>query len=101
MAAANHYPAIDILQSVSRLQSQLSSPEQGAHARAVRQALSLYQHAEDLIQLGAYVSGSNPQLDAAIKARPRILEFLRQAPGVKSTRAETLSQLGQIAAALS
>jgi len=100
MAAANHYPAIDILQSVSRLQSQLSSPEQGAHARAVRQALSLYQKAEDLIQLGAYVPGSNPQLDAAIRERPRILEFLRQAPGVESARAETLSQLGQIAAAL-
>jgi flagellum-specific ATP synthase len=100
MAAANHYPAIDILQSVSRLQSQLSSPEQGAHARAVRQALSLYHQAEDLIQLGAYVSGSNPQLDAAIRVRPQILEFLRQAPGAESTRAETLGQLGQIAAAL-
>jgi flagellum-specific ATP synthase len=100
LAAANHYPAIDILQSVSRLQSQLSSPEQSAHARAVRQALSLYQQAEDLIQLGAYVSGSNPQLDAAIRVRPKILDFLRQAPGVESTRAETMSQLAQIAAAL-
>ena len=100
LAAANHYPAIDILQSVSRLESQLSSPAQGAHARAVRQALSLYHQAEDLIQLGAYVSGSNPQLDAAIRARPQILEFLRQAPGVESARAETLGQLGQIAAAL-
>jgi len=100
LASANHYPAIDILQSVSRLQSQLSSPEQGTHARAVRQALSLYHQAEDLIQLGAYVSGSNPQLDAAIRARPQILEFLRQAPGVESTRQETLGQLGQIAAAL-
>jgi len=100
LAAANHYPAIDILQSVSRLQSQLSSPEQSAHARAVRQALSLYQQAEDLIQLGAYVSGSNPQLDAAIRVRPKVLDFLRQAPGVESTRAETMSQLAQIAAAL-
>jgi flagellum-specific ATP synthase len=100
LAAANHYPAIDILQSVSRLQSQLASPEQGAQARAVRQALALYHQAEDLIQLGAYVSGSNPQLDAAIRARPQILEFLRQAAGVQSTREETLRQLGQIAAAL-
>jgi flagellum-specific ATP synthase len=100
LAAANHYPAIDILQSVSRLQSQLSSPEQGAHARAVRQALSQYQQAEDLIQLGAYVSGSNPQLDAAIRVRPQILEFLRQAPGIESARADTMRQLGQIAAAL-
>src|SRR5580700_4472484 len=100
LAAANHYPAIDILQSVSRLQSQLATREQGAHARAVRQAMSLYHQAEDLIQLGAYVAGSNPQLDAAVRMRPQILEFLRQAPGVKSTREETLRQLGQIAAAL-
>ncbi len=100
LAAANHYPAIDILQSVSRLQSQLATPAQGAQARAVRQALSLYRQAEDLIQLGAYVSGANPQLDAAIKARAQILEFLRQAPDVQSARAETMRQLGQVAAAL-
>jgi flagellum-specific ATP synthase len=100
LAAANHYPAIDILQSFSRLQSQLATPAQGAQARAVRQALSLYRQAEDLIQLGAYVSGANPQLDAAIKARAQILEFLRQAPDVQSARAETMRQLGQVAAAL-
>jgi flagellum-specific ATP synthase len=100
LAAASHYPAIDILQSVSRLESQLSSPAQGQHARAVRQALSLYHRAEDLIQLGAYVSGSNPELDSAIRERPQILEFLRQAPGATSTRAETLAHLGRIAAAL-
>ncbi|HTT62630.1 MAG TPA: FliI/YscN family ATPase [Bryobacteraceae bacterium] len=100
LAAANHYPAIDILQSVSRLQSQLTSGEQGAHARAVRQALSVYQQAEDLIQLGAYVSGSNPQLDASIRARPQILQFLQQGLGVESPREETLAQLGQLAALL-
>ena len=66
----------------------------------MRQALSLYQQAEDLIQLGAYVSGSNPLLDAAIRVRPQTLEFLRQAPGVESTRADTMRQLGQLAAAL-
>jgi flagellum-specific ATP synthase len=100
MAAANHYPAIDILQSVSRLQSQLLSSEQGAHARALRQALSLYHQAEDLIQLGAYVSGANPQLDAAIRVRPHILEFLQQASGTESPREETLRQLARIAAEL-
>jgi len=100
LAAAGHYPAIDILQSVSRLESELSSPAQGGHARAVRQALSLYHRAEDLIQLGAYVSGSNPQLDAAIRERSQILEFLRQARGAASQREETLAHLGRIAAAL-
>jgi flagellum-specific ATP synthase len=100
LAAAGHYPAIDVLQSVSRLQSQLAAPGQDAQARAVRQALSLYRQAEDLIQLGAYVSGANPPLDAAIRARPQILEFLRQAQGDQSPRAETLRQLGVMAAAL-
>jgi FliI/YscN family ATPase len=100
LAAANHYPAIDILQSVSRLQSQLASAEHGAGARAVRQALALYHQAEDLIQLGAYVAGSNPPLDAAIRARPQIQEFLRQASDVESTREETLGRLTKITAAL-
>jgi len=100
MAAANHYPAIDILQSVSRLQSQLASPGMAADARGVREALALYRQAEDLIQLGAYVAGSNPKLDAAIQARPRILDFLRQESGVQSSQEDTLHQLGQIAATL-
>ena len=98
LAAANQYPAIDILQSVSRLQSQLSSPEHAKHARAVRGALSAYRQAEDLIQLGAYVAGSNPQLDKAIQARPQILEFLRQDSGAECPRKETLRRLGLIAA---
>jgi flagellum-specific ATP synthase len=100
LAAANQYPAIDILQSVSRLQSQLSSPEHAKHARAVRGALSAYRQAEDLIQLGAYVAGSNPQLDKAIQARPQMLEFLRQDAGAECPREETLRRLGQIASAV-
>jgi flagellum-specific ATP synthase len=100
LAGANHYPAIDILESVSRLQSQLSSNDQKKQAAAVREALSLYRQAEDLIQLGAYVAGSNPKLDAAIHARPKIIEFLRQAAGAKSPRAETLKSLATVAAPL-
>ncbi len=100
LAAANHYPAIDILQSVSRLQSQLSTREQSAQAAAVRRALAAYRQAEDLIQLGAYVSGSNPPLDAAIRVRPQILDFLCQTPDAESPRTETLRQLAVIASAL-
>jgi len=85
---------------VSRLQSQLATPAHASHASAVREALAVYRQAEDLIQLGAYVAGSNPRLDAAIRARPRILQFLRQAANTQSTREETLKQLGEIAAAL-
>ena len=84
----------------SALESQLSSPEQNRQARAVRQALALYHQAEDLIQLGAYVAGSNPPLDAAIRVRPQILDFLQQAADRDSPRGETLRQLAQLAAAL-
>jgi FliI/YscN family ATPase len=78
LGAAGHYPAIDVLNSVSRLQSQISSPEQKLAARAVREAMSTYHQAEDLIQLGGYLAGSNPKLDRSIQVRPEILDFLRQ-----------------------
>jgi FliI/YscN family ATPase len=97
---AGHYPAIDILQSVSRLASRISNPEQLDSARKVREALSVYQQAEDLIQLGAYAAGSNPKLDASIRARASLEEFLRQDARVASPRSETLAQLNALAAML-
>lgn len=68
LAAAGHYPAIDVLNSISRLQAKVSTEEQKLGARKVREALSMYREAEDLINLGAYVSGTNPRLDQCIKA---------------------------------
>src|SRR5271157_3066331 len=78
LAAVGHYPAIDILNSVSRLSSDIATGHQQAGAARLRHALSAYRDAEDLIQLGAYVAGTNPALDASIRIRPEILEFLRQ-----------------------
>lgn len=100
LAAAGHYPAIDVLESVSRLESQLAAGEQARACRKVREALALYRQSEDLIQLGAYVGGSNPQLDAAIRLRPEILSFLRQDAGAKVAREDTLREIGRLAAAL-
>ena len=100
LGAAGHYPAIQVLDSVSRLQSQLATGEQKEHMRKIREALSAYSQAEDLIQLGAYVAGTNPGLDASIKARPRIIDFLRQDASQASSLAETLQQLGSVAAQL-
>lgn len=97
LAATGHYPAIDILNSVSRLSSQLSTPEQAEAARRLREALASYHHSEDLIQLGAYVSGTNPVLDAAIRARPKLLEFLRQDAGHKAPLAETMGTMEALA----
>jgi flagellum-specific ATP synthase len=100
LASAGHYPAIDVLESVSRLESQLAAGEQAQACRKVREALALYRQSEDLIQLGAYVSGANPQLDAAIRLRPELLAFLKQDAALKAPREETLRGISRLAAAL-
>jgi FliI/YscN family ATPase len=97
LGASGHYPAIDILHSVSRLASQISTPEQKKSAQKIREALSSYQRAEDLINLGAYASGSNPALDSAIHARPDLLNFLRQDSNAKATINETLERMKAVA----
>ena len=100
LASQGHYPAIDILHSVSRLTGEIASPRQQEAARRLREALSAYREAEDLIQLGAYVAGTNPRLDASIQLRPELLEFLRQEHPVKSDLQETLSRMEGLAARL-
>jgi flagellum-specific ATP synthase len=100
LGSAGHYPAIQVLDSVSRLQAQLASREQKENMRKIREALAAYHQAEDLIQLGAYVAGTNPGLDASIKARPRIIDFLRQDAAQSSSLEETLQKLGAVAAQL-
>ena len=101
LAAAEQYPAVDVLESVSRLSSQLATSQQAEAARKVREAMAIYRQSEDLIQLGAYVSGSNPKLDASIRARDPLLQFLRQDVGAKSGRDETLERLSALATMLS
>jgi flagellum-specific ATP synthase len=97
LGAAGHYPAIQVLDSVSRLQSSLATPEQSDYARKIREALALYRQSEDLINLGAYVSGSNGKLDAVIRSRNEITRFLRQGPGETSVVGETIRQMGVLA----
>jgi FliI/YscN family ATPase len=97
LGSAGHYPAIDVLSSVSRVTQQVATPEQLAYAQKVRAAMATYQHSEDLIQLGAYVSGTNTKLDASIKARDRMLGFLRQDSREKSTFEDTLTGLRELA----
>jgi FliI/YscN family ATPase len=95
-----HYPAIDILHSVSRLTSAIATPGQKEALRKLRGALSAYRESEDLIQLGAYLAGSNPVLDASIRLRPELMEFLRQDHMATSTLPETLSRMQKLAAQL-
>jgi len=97
LGSAGHYPAIDVLSSVSRVTQQVATPVQLACAQKVREAMSTYQRSEDLIQLGAYVSGTNSKLDASIKARDRMLNFLRQDAREKSSFEDTLAGLQELA----
>jgi len=100
LAGQGHYPAIDILNSVSRLMSAVASPGQQQAAQRMRQAISAYRDSEDLIQLGAYVAGSNPALDTSIRLRPEVLDFLRQDHTINTPREETLGRLEAIAGRL-
>jgi flagellum-specific ATP synthase len=100
LGAAGHYPAVDVLNSVSRLQSQLSTPDQKRAARTLREALTAYQQSEDLVQLGAYVSGSNPRLDRTIQLRPEILGFLCQDAETNVPLDETLDGICNLAGKL-
>jgi FliI/YscN family ATPase len=100
LGAAGHYPAIDILSSISRVASHVAPPEQLKAAGKLREALASYQQSEDLISLGAYVSGANAKLDASIRARDRIMNFLRQRPDESNPLLATVSSLNEIAAVL-
>ena len=100
LAAQGHYPAIDILHSVSRLVSAIAAPAQQRAAARLRQALGAYRDAEDLIQLGAYVAGSNPVLDSSIRLRPELLDFLRQDHAASFPLNETLKRLDELAGRL-
>jgi flagellar biosynthesis/type III secretory pathway ATPase len=100
LGSAGHYPAIDILQSVSRLATRLSSDEQKNAAMKIREALAAHHRAEDLINLGAYTAGTNPVLDAAIRVRPQLLSFLKQESTANSPMPETLEGMKLLASAL-
>lgn len=97
LGTAGHYPAIQVLDSVSRLQSRLATPEQADYARRIREALAIYRQSEDLINLGAYAAGSNPRLDAAIRSRDEIGKFLRQEPADRTALDETIRRMGALA----
>ena len=67
LAYKNHYPSIDVLASISRLMSEIATPEHKELAKKLRTVLATYANAEDLINVGAYAPGSNPEIDMAIE----------------------------------
>jgi flagellum-specific ATP synthase len=78
LASANHYPAIDVLASVSRVMPDVVPPSHATAASAVRDILATYRDAEDLVNIGAYVPGSNPRVDHALARIDQVRLFLRQ-----------------------
>jgi len=97
LASANHYPAIDVLQSVSRVMPDVTDAAQQSAASAVRDILATYKDAEDLINIGAYVSGSNPRIDLAIGKIESVRHFLRQGIREGSGFQDTLRSLYAVA----
>jgi flagellum-specific ATP synthase len=78
LAPQAHWPAIDVLASISRSMNDLVSEEHRTAANGLKQLLAAYQQAEDLISIGAYQTGSNPLVDAAVQLRQPINSFLQQ-----------------------
>ncbi len=98
LARQNHYPAIDVLSSLSRLMDGLVTDEQRALAGRLRELLAVYRKSEDLVQIGAYVPGSNPRLDTAIRMIEDIQAFLRQEVNEKVSFAASWEQLAALLA---
>jgi flagellum-specific ATP synthase len=98
MATANHFPAIDVLESVSRVINEVCKPEEIAAAAKARDLLALYRKSEDIITIGAYVSGHNPRLDLAVRKHPEIQDFLKQKIEAKFSRRASFDSLVKILA---
>jgi type III secretion protein N (ATPase) len=98
LASANHYPAIDVLASRSRVMDAIVSSEHRRHAGRIRELLARYAEVEFLIQVGEYKSGSDPVADTAIAKINDIRRFLRQASNEQSSFEETVLWMSQLAA---
>lgn len=96
MAHKNHYPAIDIMQSISRCMSQIATKEHKRAAGKLKSVMATYADAEDLINIGAYKPGSNKNIDYAIEKIEAVNGFLTQDVDEKVSFEETLEALEQI-----
>ena len=98
LASAGHYPAVEVLGSVSRLAGELLSPAEMQAATELRGHLATWREARDLVAIGAYVRGSDPTIDRALELLPGITAFLRQGRDESSARAESARRLLELVA---
>jgi len=96
LATRNHFPAIDVLNSISRVMPAVVSPEQLNLAGRLRDTLATYRNAEDLINIGAYQPGSNAKIDEALTLLEPITAYLKQRRDERTTMAETLAWLQKL-----
>ncbi|MGW8300503.1 MAG: flagellar protein export ATPase FliI [Desulfobacterales bacterium] len=96
LATQNHYPAIDVLSSISRVMDDIIDPEQRRYANQLKETLATYRKAEDLINIGAYVAGSNRKIDYAIEMIEKINRYLKQEIDETTPFDESISQLAQL-----
>jgi flagellum-specific ATP synthase len=96
LAARNHYPAIDILPSVSRTMPEVTTPDHRLRAAAVREWLATLRDNEDLVSVGAYVPGSNPRIDTALAKREAIGRFLCQSADATVRLDEAIAALSAL-----
>jgi len=96
LATQNHYPAIDVLQSISRVMDDIIDSEHRQYANKLKETLAIYRKAEDLINIGAYVAGSNPKIDYAIEMIEKINCYLKQDIDETTDFNASISQLDQL-----
>ncbi|MFC1478931.1 flagellar protein export ATPase FliI [Candidatus Margulisiibacteriota bacterium] len=96
LAARNHYPCIDVNHSVSRLMTAISKPDHKDASGKLREVLARYSEAEDLINIGAYVKGSNPKIDNALSKIDAVNNFLKQTTEEKCDFDDTIKKLTSI-----
>ena len=98
LASRGHYPAISILDSISRLMPAVATPEHMSKAKELRKLLSAFRDSADLVRIGAYQKGMDPTLDRALELMPSLDEFLQQSPESRTAFDETLVRLLALAA---
>ncbi|HYO11108.1 MAG TPA: FliI/YscN family ATPase [Tepidisphaeraceae bacterium] len=96
LANKGHFPAIDVLQSISRVREEVADDAHVRRARKVLSLLATYKEIEDLVNVGAYVAGVNAEFDAAVQCRPKIIEFLRQPARAAEPFAATQRALAEL-----
>ncbi len=98
LATSGHFPSIDVLESVSRVTSAVTTAQQRADATALRRMLAAHRNVRELVEIGAYVSGADEDADRALELMPRIDGFLRQAMDEATPPAATWAALSELVA---